>query len=89
MPLFGYARSRGLASRMYTCIRSSSAKYGSRRPTEFGNRGFEDSLKSPFARLPLPPGKARAIVVHNELHGTRQHRVKLSPNGLLSRNVTR
>jgi hypothetical protein len=74
---------------MYARVRSSSAKYGSRCPTEFGNRGFEDSLNSPFARLPLPPGKPRAIVVHHELHGTRQHRVKLSAPSRLSRNVTR
>jgi hypothetical protein len=74
---------------MYACVSSSSAKYGSRCPTEFGNRGFEDSLNGPFARLPLPARKARAIVVHHELHGTRQHRVKLSLNGLMSRNVTR
>ena len=55
---------------MNSRVRSSSAKYGSRYSKEFGDRGFEDALNSPFARLPLPAGKARAIVVHHELHGT-------------------
>jgi hypothetical protein len=55
---------------MYSRVRSSSAKYGSRCSTEFGDRGFEDALNSPFAGLPLPARKARAIVVHHELHRT-------------------
>ena len=87
-PFPRHAHSRSLAARVNTSICSPGAQDRDWCSTQFGHRPFELALNRPFVRLPLPAGKARAIVVQHELHGTRHHRVKLAPEGSLSRNVT-
>src|SRR2546423_3151309 len=89
VPFPGHAHSRCLAARVNTSICPPGAHDCDWCSAQFGHRRFELALNRPFVRLPLPAGKARAIVVQHELHGTRQHRVKLAPEGSLSRNVTR
>ena len=74
-PLLRHAHSRCLATRVNPRICSPGPCHGERRSTQPRHRRLEDSLDSSFGRLPLPAGKARAIIVQHELHGTRQHRV--------------
>jgi hypothetical protein len=88
-PLFWYAHSRRLAARVNPCIRPSGAHDCESFTAESRHRCFENALNRPLTRLSLPAGKARAIVVQHELHGSRRHRVKLPSEDSLSRNVTR
>ena len=81
-PFLRHAHSRGLAARVNTRICSPGAHDRDWCSTQFGHRPFELALNRPFVRLPLPAGKARAIVVQHELHGTRQHPREISPGRL-------
>jgi hypothetical protein len=80
-PLVGYAHSRRLAARVNTRICPPGSYDRDWCSTQFGHRRFKVALNCPFTRLSLPTRKARAIVVQHELHGSREHRVKLSPGG--------
>lgn len=74
---------------MYARVSASRTNDGDGCATQPGHRRLENTLNRSLTRLPLPAGKPRAIVVQHELHGTRQHRVKLVRDGVVSRNVTR
>lgn len=87
-PFLWYAHSRSLAARVNSCIRPAGAHDSESFTAKPRDRRFQNALNRPLAGLSLPTGKARAIVVQHELHGSRQHRVKLSPAESLSRNVT-
>lgn len=73
---------------MNSCIRAARAHDRNRLSAQSRYRRFEYTLNRPLVWLPLPAGKARAIVVQHELHSTREHRVKLARADRLSRNVT-
>ena len=87
-PFVRHAQSRGLPARVYSriCPPGTHDRDGCSAQPE--HRRLEFTLNRPLVGLPLPAGKARAIVVQHKLHGTRQHRVKLAPEDSLSRNVT-
>src|SRR2546429_631989 len=76
------------AGRVNSRIRPTGAYYCDTFPAQLGCCRFENTLNGSLTRLSLPAGKAGAIVVQHELHGPRQHRVKLSSKESLSRNVT-
>ena len=72
-PLLRYAHTRSLATRVNPCIRPSGAYDSDRFSGQPRHRRLENTLNRPLAGLSLPAGKARAIVVQHQLHGTRQH----------------
>lgn len=76
-PLFWDPHSGGLTSRVHTRVRSSRSNDSDGCGTQPGRRRLENTLNRSLIRLSLPAGKPRAIVVQHQLHGTRQHRVKL------------
>jgi hypothetical protein len=85
VPFLWYAHPRSLAARVNSCIRSAGAHDCESFSTQPRDGRFENALDRPLAGLSLPAGKARAIVVQHELHGSRQHRVKLSPDESLGK----
>jgi hypothetical protein len=77
-PFLRHAHSGSLPARVNSCIRPAGAHDCESFSAQPGDRRFENTLNRPLAGLSLPTGKPRAIVVQHELHGSRQHRVKLS-----------
>ena len=70
---------------MHSRIRPPCAYDRDRASAQPGYSCLENTLNRPLTRLPLPAGKARAIVVQHKLHGTRQHRVKLAVDNALGK----
>ena len=72
-PFFGNSHRGGLASGMNTRVGSARSDHCERCSAKPSYRRLEHTLNGPFVRLPLPAGKARAIIVQHHLHATRHH----------------
>jgi hypothetical protein len=78
-PFLGHAHAGGLSARMNSRICPSGADDRESLSAQLRHCGLENTLNRPLAWLSLPAGKARAIVVQHQLHGTRQHPREIIP----------